>query len=76
MWSMDLFCGGRELDGGVVSARYDGISSSGMSVWCMYVCHMGWTRVDDCVASLVSLRCGVFAGRRSVVLRISMLLRS
>ncbi len=76
MWSMDRFCGGKELDGGAVSVRYDDLGSTGMSVWCMYVCHVGWTRVDDCVASLGSLRCGVFAERRSVVLRESMLVRS
>ena len=32
--------------------------------------------VNDCVKSLGSLRCGVVAGRRSVVLRVSMLVRS
>ena len=42
----------------------------------MYVCQVGWTRVDDCVGSLDSLRCGVFAGSRSVVLRVSMLVRN
>jgi hypothetical protein len=42
----------------------------------MYVCQVGWTRVDDCVGSLDSLRCGVFAGSRSVVLRVSVLVRS
>jgi hypothetical protein len=47
-----------------------------MSFWLMYVCHVGWTRVFDCVASLGSVRCGVFAGRRRVVLRVSMLVRS
>ena len=76
MWSMDLFCGGKGLDGGAVSVKYDDLGSTWMFVWCMYVCHVGWTIVDDCVASLGSLRCGVFAGRRSVVLRVSMLVRS
>ncbi len=47
-----------------------------MSFWCIYVCHLGWTRVDDCVASLGSLRCGVISGRRRDVLRVSMLVRS
>jgi hypothetical protein len=42
----------------------------------MYLCQVGWTRVDDCVGSLGSLRCGVFAESRSVVLRASMLVRS
>ena len=32
--------------------------------------------MDDCVGSLDSLQCGVFAGRRSVVLRVSMIVRS
>ncbi len=32
--------------------------------------------MDDSVGSLGSLRCGVFAGRRSVILRVSMLVRS
>ena len=32
--------------------------------------------MDDCVGSLSSLRCGVFARSRSVVLRVSMLVRS
>ena len=59
-----------------MSVWYDVRVSTGMSVWCMYVCQVGWTRVEDCVGSLGSLRCGVFAGRRSVVLRVSMLVRS
>jgi len=42
----------------------------------MYVCHVGWTRGDDSVGSLGSLRCGVLAGSGSVVLRVSMLVRS
>jgi hypothetical protein len=32
--------------------------------------------VNDCVGSLGSLRCGVFAGSRSAILRVSMLVRS
>ena len=59
-----------------MSVRYDDRESTGISVWCMYVCHVGWTRVDDCVESLGSLRCGVFAGRRSVDLKVSILVRS
>ena len=59
-----------------MSVRYDLRVSTGMSVWFMYVCHVGSTRVDDCVGSLGSFRCGVFAGRRSVVLRVSMLVGS
>ena len=59
-----------------MSVRYDVRVSSGMSIWLMYVCQVGWTMVDDCVGSLGSLRCGVFAGRRGVVLRDSMLVRS
>jgi hypothetical protein len=59
-----------------VSVMYDDLESMGMFVWCMYVCHVGWTRVGDCVGSLGSLRFGVFAGRRSVVLRVSMLVRN
>ncbi len=76
MLSIDRFCGGKGFDGGAVSVRYDDLGSTRMAVWCMYVCHVGWTTVDDCVASLGSLRCGVFAGRRIVVLRVSMLVRS
>ena len=76
MWVIDLFCGNEGLDGGAVSVKYDVRVSSWMFVWFMYVCHVGWTRVDDCVGSLGSLRCGVFAGSRSVVLRVSMLVRS
>ncbi len=41
MWSMDLFCGGRGLDGGAVSVGYDDLGNTGMSVWCMYACHVG-----------------------------------
>ena len=76
MWTIDLLCGNEGLDGGVVSVRYDVRVSYGMSIWFMYVCQVGWTRVDDCVGSLGSLRCGVFAGRRNVLLRVSMLVRS
>ena len=76
MWTIGLFCGGEGLDGGAVSFRYDVCVSTGMFVWFMYVCQVAWTRVDDCVGSLGSLRCGVFAGRRSVVLRVSMRVRS
>ena len=77
MWAMDLFCGGRGLDGGAVSVRYDYRESPRMFVWCMYVCHVGSTRVDKCVGALGSLRCrGVFAGRRSVALRVSILVRN
>jgi hypothetical protein len=76
MCTIDLFCGNEGLAGGVVSVRYDVRVSSWMSVWLMYVCHVGWTRVDDCVRSLGSLRCGVFAGNRGVALRVSMLVRS
>ena len=59
-----------------MSVRYDVRVSSGMSVWFMYVRPVGWTRVDDCVGSLGNLRCGVFSGSRSVVLRVSMRVRS
>ena len=59
-----------------MSVRYDVRVSLGMFVWFMYGCQVGWTRVDDYVGSLGSLRCGVFAGSRSVVLRMSMLVRS
>ena len=76
MWTIDLFCGGMGLDDGAVSVRYDVRVSSWMLVWFIYVCQVGWTRVNDCVGSLGSLRCGVFAGRRSVVLRVSMVVRS
>ena len=76
MWVIDLFCADEELDGGALSGMYDVRVSSGMSVLFMYVCQVGWTMVDNCVGSLGSLRCGVFAGSRSVVLRVSMLVRS
>ena len=76
MWTIDLFCDGEGLEGGAVSVWYDVCVSTGMFVWFIYVCHVGWTRVDECVGSLGSLRCGVFAARRSVVLRVSMLVRS
>ncbi len=76
MWTIDIFCGGVGLDDGAVSVRCDVRVSTGMLVWFMYVCQVGWTRVDDCVGSLGSFRCGVFAGRRRVVLRVSMLVRS
>ena len=75
MWIIDLFCGNEELDGGAVSVRYAVRVSSGMYVWFMYLCQVGWTRVDDFVGSFGSLRCGVFAGSRSVVLSASMLVR-
>ena len=76
MWLIDLFCGGEGSVGGAVRVEYNDRASSGMSVWLMYVCHVWWTRVDDCVGSLGSLRCGVLAGSRSVVLRVSKLVRS
>ena len=77
MWIRDLFCSGEVLVGGAVSVWYVVCVSTGMSDWFIYVCQVGWTRVDDCVGSLGSLRCKVFAGRRSVVLlRMSMLVRS
>ena len=76
MWVIYLFCVNEVLVGGAMSVRYDVRVSSGMSVWLMYVCQVGWTRVDDCVGSLGSLRCGVFAGSRSVVLRVYMLVGS
>ena len=76
MWFSIIFCGNEGLVGGAVSVKYDVRAGSRMSVWLMYVCHVGWTRVDECVRSLGSLRCGVFAGSRSVVLRVSMLVRS
>ena len=75
MLTICLFCGCGRLDGGAVSVRYDVGVSTGMLVWFMYVCQVGWTRVDDCVGSLGSFRCGVFAGRRRIVLRVSMLMR-
>ena len=76
MWVRALFCNVEVLVGGVVSVWYDACVSTGMSGWFLYVCQVGWTRVDDCVESLGSLRCGVLAGRRGVVLRVSMLVRS
>ena len=76
MWLIDLFCGSESLVVVAVSAEYDVRASSRISVWLMYVCHVGWTRMDDCVRSLGSLQCGVLAGSKSVVLRVSMLVRS
>ena len=72
MWIMDLFwrCGG--LVCGVGSVEYDVGACSGIFVWFMCACHVGWTRVVDSVGPLGSLRCGVFAGSSSVVLRVSM----
>ena len=49
MWVIDLFCGNEGLDGGDVSVKYDVRVSSRMPVRFMYVCQVGWTRVDDCV---------------------------
>ena len=70
------FCGKEGLDSGAVSVRYDERVSTRMSVWFMCVCQVGWTWVGDCAGSLGSLWCGVFAGRRRVVLKVSMLVRS
>ena len=61
---------------GAVSVRYDVCVSSRMFDWFMYVYRVGWTSVDGCVGSLGSLRCWVFALSRSVVLRVSMHVRS
>ncbi len=61
MWVIDIFFCNEGLDGGAVSVRYDVRVSSGMSVSLMYVYHVGWARMDDCVGSLCSLRCGVVA---------------
>jgi hypothetical protein len=68
--------GSEGLVGGAVSVEYDALASSEMSAWVMYVCHVGWTRVDDCVESLGSLRCRAFAGSKSVVLRMSIHVRN
>ena len=73
MWLICLFCGSEGLVGGAVSVEYDARVSSGMSVWVMCACHVGWTRVEDDVELLGSLRFGVFAGSSSVVLRVSIL---
>ena len=59
-----------------MSVEYDARASSGISVWVMYVCHVGWTRVDDYVESLGSFWCGVFAGSKSVVPRMSIHVRN
>ena len=45
MWTIDLFRGNEGLDGGAVSVTHDVRVSTWMSVWFMYVCHVGWTRV-------------------------------
>ena len=71
MWLIDLFCGSEGLVGGAVSVEYDARASLGMSVWVMYVCHVGWTRVEDGVEPLGNLQCGAFVGSRNVVLRVS-----
>ena len=76
MWVKVLFCDVEVLVGGAVSVWYDACVSTGMFDWFIYVCQVGWTRVDDYVGSLGRLRCGMFAGRRSVILRVSMLVRS
>jgi hypothetical protein len=72
MWSIDYFCGSKGLVGGAVSVEYDARASFGMSVWVMCACYEGWTRLEDGVEPLGSLRCGVFTGSRSIVLRVSM----
>jgi hypothetical protein len=41
MWFTNLFGGNEGLVGGAVSVEYDVRASSGMSVWLVYVCHMG-----------------------------------
>ena len=71
MWVIDFFFFSGGLVGGAVSVRYDVRVSLCIFVWLMYVCQVGWTRVDDCVGSWGNLRCWVFAGSRSVVLRVS-----
>ena len=76
IWLIDLFCGSEGWVGGAVSVEYDARASSGMSVWVMFVCHVGWTRVGDDVKLLGSLRCGAFAGSRSVVLRVHIHVRN
>jgi len=70
------FCDSEVLVSGAVSVEYDARASYGMFVWVMYACHVGWTRVEDSVELFASLRCGVFAGSSSVVLRVSMHVRS
>ncbi len=76
MWLIYHFCSSKCLVDGAVGVEYDVRTNSGMSVWVMYMCHVGWTRVEDGVKPLGSLRCGVFAGSRSVVLRVSIHVRN
>ena len=59
-----------------MSVEYDVCACFGMFVWDMCACHVERTRVEDSVGSLCSLRCGVFARSNSVVLRLSMHVRS
>ena len=63
------FCDNEGLVCGAVSVEYDARASSVMFVWVMCACRVEWTRVEDGVEPLGSLRCGVFAGSSSVVLR-------
>ena len=76
MWLIDFVCDSEGLVCGVVSVEYDARASFGMSVWVMCACHVGWTRVEYSVKSLGSLQCGVFVGSSSVVLGVSMHVRS
>ena len=77
MVNISLGGGGCEvLFYGAVSVEYDTSVYFGMFVWVMCVCQVGWTRMEDSVGSLGSLRCGVFAGSSSVVLRVSMHVRN
>jgi hypothetical protein len=76
MGLLNLFrsCGG--LVGGAVSVEYDARAYFGMFICVICACHVGWTKVEDSVGSLGSLRCGVFGGRSNVVRRVSMQVRS
>ena len=55
---------------------YDVFMCSGMLLCGIYTCHVWWTGVEVSVRCVGSLRCGVSAGRNSVVLRVYRHVRS
>ena len=70
------FCDSEGLVCGTVSVEYDVGTCFGMSACVTCACHVGWTRVEDGVGPLDSLRCRVFARSGCMVLKVSMHVRS